>query len=72
MSPGEFLVMIVTALVGGFFWAGWFWTAYQTNLFVRPGVRRAGLVVCFIACLGIVLSVLLTVADKKPAAEIET
>jgi len=65
MSPGEFLVSIVTAPVGAFFWVGWFWTAYHTNPFVHPGVRRTGLVVCFIACLGIVLSALLTVADPQ-------
>jgi len=65
MSPSEFFVAIVTAAVGGFFWVGWFWTAYQTNRLVRPRVRRASLVVCFIACLGFVLSALLTVADPQ-------
>jgi hypothetical protein len=65
MSPGEFLIAIVTSAVGVFFWLGWFWTAYQTNRFARPAVRRVGLIVCFIVCLGIVLSALLTVADPQ-------
>jgi uncharacterized membrane protein YjfL (UPF0719 family) len=65
MSVDEFIVAVVTNFIGGVYWICGTWTAFQTNRLVRPRVRRAALVLCFVACLSTVLAALLTVADPQ-------
>lgn len=65
MSGGEVFLLVVLAPISLIYWGAWFYAAFETKLLVRPGPRIIALVLCWLACFGIVLATLLTAADPE-------
>jgi len=63
MSGGEVFVGFFAAVVAAFYWGCWLYDAFHTSPLVHPRGRLATLVLCFIACHGIVLLALVSGAD---------